>query len=43
MPQIAEWIDRTVTAANDADETAIAAVAAEVRELLAGYPMPGWA
>jgi glycine hydroxymethyltransferase len=43
MPQIAEWIDRTVTAANDADDVAIAAIAAEVKELLAGYPMPGWA
>jgi glycine hydroxymethyltransferase len=43
MPQIAEWIDRTVTAANDGDETAIAAIAAEVKELLAAYPMPGWA
>jgi glycine hydroxymethyltransferase len=43
MPQIAEWIDRTVTAENDGDETAIAAIAAEVRELLAAYPMPGWA
>ena len=43
MPQIAEWIDRTVTAANDGDETAVAAIAAEIRELLAGYPMPGWA
>ncbi|TDV40688.1 serine hydroxymethyltransferase [Actinophytocola oryzae] len=43
MPQIAEWIDRTVTAANDGDDTAIAAIAAEVRELLASYPMPGWA
>jgi len=43
MPQVAEWIDRAITAANDADETAIAAVAAEVRELLAAYPMPGWA
>jgi len=43
MPQLAEWIDRAVTAANDADETAIAAVAAEVKELLAAYPMPGWA
>jgi len=42
MPQIAEWLDRTVTAANDADETAIAAIAAEVKELLAAYPMPGW-
>jgi glycine hydroxymethyltransferase len=43
MPQIAEWIDRTVTAENDGDEIAIAAIAAEVRELLAAYPMPGWA
>jgi len=43
MPQIAEWIDRTVTAENDGDETAVAAIAAEVRELLAAYPMPGWA
>jgi glycine hydroxymethyltransferase len=43
MPQIAEWIDRTVTAANDGDETAVAAIAAEVRELMAAYPMPGWA
>lgn len=43
MPQIAEWIDRTVTAANDADEIAIVAIAAEVKELLASYPMPGWA
>jgi glycine hydroxymethyltransferase len=43
MPQVAEWIDRAITAANDADETAIAAVAAEIKELLAAYPMPGWA
>ncbi|MGB3443043.1 MAG: serine hydroxymethyltransferase [Actinophytocola sp.] len=43
MPQIAEWIDRTATAANNDDEAAIAAIAAEVRELLAAYPMPGWA
>jgi glycine hydroxymethyltransferase len=43
MPQIAEWIDRTATAANDGDETAIAAIAAEVKELLSTYPMPGWA
>jgi glycine hydroxymethyltransferase len=43
MPQVAEWIDRAITAANDADETAIVAVAAEVKELLAAYPMPGWA
>jgi glycine hydroxymethyltransferase len=43
MPQIAEWIDRTVTAANDGDEAAITAIAGEVKELLKNYPMPGWA
>jgi glycine hydroxymethyltransferase len=42
MPQVAEWIDRAITAANDGDEPAIGTVAAEVAELLAGYPMPGW-
>ncbi|MBC6447031.1 serine hydroxymethyltransferase [Actinokineospora xionganensis] len=39
MPQLAAWIDRAVGAS---DEAEIDAVAAEVRELLAGYPMPGW-
>ncbi|OLF07942.1 serine hydroxymethyltransferase [Actinophytocola xanthii] len=43
MPQIAEWMDRTVTAANNGDDAAIDAIAAEVAELLAAYPMPGWA
>ena len=43
MAQIAEWIDRTVTASNDGDEAAITAIANEVRELLKNYPMPGWA
>jgi glycine hydroxymethyltransferase len=42
MPAIAEWIDRAVTAADSADEAALARIASEVRELLAGYPMPGW-
>ncbi|SES05775.1 serine hydroxymethyltransferase [Actinokineospora terrae] len=39
MPQLAEWIDRAIAAGDDAE---VAAVAAEVRELLAGFPMPGW-
>ncbi|HKN98860.1 MAG TPA: serine hydroxymethyltransferase [Pseudonocardiaceae bacterium] len=43
MPAIAEWIDRAVTAADGGDEAAIERIAAEVRELLAGFPMPGWA
>jgi glycine hydroxymethyltransferase len=42
QPQIAEWIDRTVSAAAAEDEPAIERIAAEVRELLAGYPMPGY-
>ncbi len=42
MPQIAEWMDRTVKAANEGDDTAIGKIATEVAELLSGYPMPGW-
>jgi glycine hydroxymethyltransferase len=43
MAQVAEWIDRAVQAAEAGDEAAIEKIAAEVRELLAAYPMPGWA
>ncbi|HEX4702708.1 MAG TPA: serine hydroxymethyltransferase [Pseudonocardiaceae bacterium] len=43
MPQIAEWIDRAITAADAADDKAIERIAGEVRQLLAAYPMPGWA
>jgi glycine hydroxymethyltransferase len=43
MPKIAEWMDRAITAANNGDEDEIDRIAAEVRELLSGYPMPGWA
>jgi glycine hydroxymethyltransferase len=42
QPQIADWIDRTVTAAAAGDEQAVSTIAAEVRELLAAYPMPGY-
>ncbi|TQM78473.1 serine hydroxymethyltransferase [Saccharothrix saharensis] len=41
MPQLAEWIDRAVRSADD--EQALDRIAAEVAELMAGYPMPGWA
>ncbi|WP_447007756.1 serine hydroxymethyltransferase [Saccharothrix isguenensis] len=41
MPQIAEWIERAVLAADD--EQVLDRIAAEVAELMAGYPMPGWA
>jgi glycine hydroxymethyltransferase len=42
MPRLAEWMDRAVAAADSGDDGAIEKIAAEVRELLAGYPMPGW-
>jgi len=42
MPQIAAWIDEAVSAAIKDDEPTIDRIAAEVRELLAGFPMAGW-
>ena len=43
MAQVAAWMDEAILAATKEDEQAIERVAAEVRELLAGFPMPGWA
>ena len=43
MPQIAAWMDEAIGAAAKEDETTIERIAGEVRELLAGFPMPGWA
>jgi glycine hydroxymethyltransferase len=43
MSQIAAWMDEAITAAAKADDEVIERVAGEVRDLLAGYPMPGWA
>jgi glycine hydroxymethyltransferase len=43
MPQVAAWIDEVVTAAVKEDEATIARVAGEIRDLLAAYPMPGFA
>jgi glycine hydroxymethyltransferase len=43
MPQVAGWMDEAVTAALKDDESTVERIAGEVRELLAGYPMPGWA
>ncbi len=40
MPQLAAWIDAAVQAD---DESVLDRIAAEVAELMAGYPMPGWA
>jgi glycine hydroxymethyltransferase len=43
MAQIAAWIDAAIVAATKEDEQVIEHVAGEVRDLLAGFPMPGWA
>jgi glycine hydroxymethyltransferase len=42
MPQIAAWIDDAITAAAKDDEATLENTAAEVRDLLTGYPIPGW-
>jgi glycine hydroxymethyltransferase len=43
MTQVAAWMDAAIVAATKEDEQVIEHVAGEVRELLAGFPMPGWA
>jgi glycine hydroxymethyltransferase len=43
MAQIAAWMDAAIVAATKEDEQVIEHVAGEVRDLLAGFPMPGWA
>jgi glycine hydroxymethyltransferase len=43
MPQVAAWMDEAVTAAAKDDEAVIERIAGEVRDLLAGFPMAGWA
>jgi glycine hydroxymethyltransferase len=41
MASVAGWIDRAVTAAEDAAE--LDRIAGEIQDLLNGFPMPGWA
>jgi glycine hydroxymethyltransferase len=43
MAQVAAWMDDAITAAAKDDEAVIERIAGEVRDLLAGFPMPGWA
>ncbi|HEY2128924.1 MAG TPA: serine hydroxymethyltransferase [Streptosporangiaceae bacterium] len=43
MPQIAAWMDEAITAATKDDEAAIERIAGQVRDLLTGFPMPGYA
>jgi glycine hydroxymethyltransferase len=40
--QVADWIDRTITAAGKQDESTLDAIAAEVREFLVPFPIPGY-
>jgi glycine hydroxymethyltransferase len=42
MPQLAAWIDEAVAAAAKGEEATLDRIAAEVRDLLAAYPIPGW-
>jgi glycine hydroxymethyltransferase len=42
MPVLAGWIDDAITAAVKDDEAVLEQIAGEVRDLLAGYPTPGW-
>jgi glycine hydroxymethyltransferase len=43
MPQVAAWMDEAITAAVKDDEQAIERIAGEVRDMLAAFPMAGWA
>jgi glycine hydroxymethyltransferase len=42
MGQIAVWIDEAIIAAAKQDDEALDRIAADARELLTGFPMPGW-
>jgi glycine hydroxymethyltransferase len=43
MPQVAAWMDEAIRAATKQDDAVIDQIAGQVRELLAGFPMPGFA
>jgi glycine hydroxymethyltransferase len=42
MPQLAAWMDEAITAAAKDDEAPLDRIAAEIRDLLAAFPIPGW-
>jgi glycine hydroxymethyltransferase len=42
MPAVAAWMDEAITAAGKDDEPAIERIAAEIRDFLRAFPMPGW-
>src|SRR6476660_3184692 len=43
MPAVAAWMDEAVAASAKDDEASLDRIAGEVADLLAGFPMPGWA
>jgi glycine hydroxymethyltransferase len=43
MPQVAAWMDDAISAAIKDDDASIERTAGAVRELLSGFPMPGFA
>ncbi len=40
--KVAEWIDRTITAAAAEEQSALDTIAAEIREFLSPFPIPGY-
>ena len=42
MPQLAAWMDEAIAAAAKDDEGPLERIAAEIRDLLTGFPAPGW-
>jgi glycine hydroxymethyltransferase len=43
MPQVAAWMDEAIKAAAKQDDPVIERIAGQVRDFLAGFPMPGYA
>jgi len=42
MPQLAAWMDEAVTAATKDDDDSLDRIAAEIRDLMSAFPIPGW-
>ena len=42
MPQLAAWMDEAITAGAKDDEATLDRIAAEIRDLINAYPIPGW-
>ncbi len=42
MPQLAAWMDEAITAGAKEDDATLDRIAAEIRDFLSAYPIPGW-